>query len=701
MTANSKKAVEVGTIKEMDLIVEGIYNQVAVAQKILHSNVVKTNEAGMRLIEQAGGVDTDPSQMIEWSAVNQFDKKATDTKLPRFIIGGKWLGKISKKEENVPFIDDLASFTGASVTVFQRMNEAGDMLRVATSVINDKGTRAVGTYIPAKQEGGTANQVVSTVLSDRPYSGRAWVVNKWYDTLYTPLKDKKGNIIGMLFTGIPESVVTDSLIEKIQSIKIGQSGYPYVLNALKEDKGRYVVSFKGQRNGEMILGMNDSNGKEFIREITENAVKLHSGEKALIRYPWQNKDDKEPKMKQVRYVYFEPFDWVIAAGVYEDELYTAVVKVENESREMVNTILLVSLMALLISGICALLFGRSIANPVLLCVNAMSKLAGGDLTTSVDLKRTDELGLLANSINQSISQLRETVTNVAAASTELTESAHLLKETAINQAAGAEETNVQANTVAAAGEELATNSKAMAGAAIEITNSATTVAAAIEQMSASIQEVARNCSKESEIARDADNQARVTRELMDKLEDSAKQIGKIVELINRIADQTNLLALNATIEAASAGEAGRGFAVVANEVKELARQSASATEDIRRQVALIQENAKNSVNAIDGVAKVIEEVSHISGSIAAAVEEQSATTTEIVRSLHSVTSATNTLSENVQHSANGAKEVSLNIHGVSEAANESAKGAARITTSSNDVNALATRLNQLVSHFKV
>jgi methyl-accepting chemotaxis protein len=188
---------------------------------------------------------------------------------------------------------------------------------------------------------------------------------------------------------------------------------------------------------------------------------------------------------------------------------------------------------------------------------------------------------------------------------------------------------------------------------------------------------------------------------MVKLDDSARQIGKIVELINQIAEQTNLLALNATIEAASAGEAGRGFAVVANEVKELARQSASATEDIRRQVSLIQENTANSMVAIDDVASVIEQVSQIASSIAAAVEEQSATTSEIVRSLHSVTSSTKVLSENVQSASSGAAEVSRNIHGVSQAAGDSAKGAASISSGAGELSNLAGSLRGLVSRFKI
>jgi methyl-accepting chemotaxis protein len=383
--------------------------------------------------------------------------------------------------------------------------------------------------------------------------------------------------------------------------------------------------------------------------------------------------------------------WIMTVSVTEQDLLNYVHEIAYGMGVAAVLILLVS----------AFFIGRSISRPIVACSNAVQKLANGDLTGSVDFKRNDELGTLADSVNACIENLRKMVQEITHTSEALTESASILTETANSQAAGAEQTNVQAHTVAAAGEELAINSKSMTSSAGEISQAATTVAAAVEEMSSSIQEVARNCTQESEIARKADSQARQTRDLMIKLDESARQIGKIVELINQIAEQTNLLALNATIEAASAGEAGRGFAVVANEVKELARQSASATQDIRLQVSLIQENTSNSMEAIDDVAKVIEQVSQIASSIAAAVEEQSATTSEIVRSLHNVTSSTKSLSENVKNASAGADEVSRNINGVSQAASESAKGASRISSSAGELSHLAGSLGQLVNRFKL
>jgi len=357
--------------------------------------------------------------------------------------------------------------------------------------------------------------------------------------------------------------------------------------------------------------------------------------------------------------------------------------------------------AVLVGIALSLLITRALTRPIMRCVAAIQKLAQGDLTGLVGVKSSDEVGTLSTSIDTCIGNLRDLIGSLTQSATDLQRSARTLTDTAHTQAAAAEETTVQASTVAAAGEELSVNSRSMSASATQITQSTTTVAAAMEEMSSSIQEVARNCAKESEIARKADTQARETRVLMGKLDESARQIGKVVELINRIAEQTNLLALNATIEAASAGEAGRGFAVVANEVKELARQSAAATEDIRKQVSLIQSNTGASIKSLDEVGKIIEQVSQISSSIAAAVEEQSATTSEIVGTIHGVSTATGTLLQNVQQTAEGAAEVARNIAGVSTAADDGAKGAALISSSANELNALSSKLNQIVSKFKI
>ena len=186
---------------------------------------------------------------------------------------------------------------------------------------------------------------------------------------------------------------------------------------------------------------------------------------------------------------------------------------------------------------------------------------------------------------------------------------------------------------------MTSNIRALAVSSGEVSASSLTVASALEEMNASLSEVARSCEKESTITQSANSQAQMTQETMDKLGKSAQEIGKVVDVIRGIADQTNLLALNATIEAASAGESGRGFAVVANEVKALSLQSAQATEEISRQVRSMQDTTGFATKAIAEIANVIEESHLISGTIAAAVEEQSATTGEIAKTMGRMSSA--------------------------------------------------------------
>lgn len=309
---------------------------------------------------------------------------------------------------------------------------------------------------------------------------------------------------------------------------------------------------------------------------------------------------------------------------------------------------------------------RMIVNPLTYVVGKLNALARGDLTQIAEIKSSDETGEVANAVNQMSKRLREIMEELGGGIQAATEN----KGTQKDLCSGMDLMNNQAKTVASAGENLSSNVSNMAASAEEISASTNNVASAVEEMSATINEISKNCAKESQIAEKATRKAQETREVMKKLGDAASEIGKVVDMISSLANQTNLLALNATIEAASAGAAGKGFAVVASAVKELARQSAQATEQITTRIAHIQENTNLSVKAIEEVALVIEEVSQIANTIAAAVEEQSSTINEISKNMSGVSSATNEMAGNVQKSASSATEVSSNIQQISETARQ-------------------------------
>jgi len=256
-------------------------------------------------------------------------------------------------------------------------------------------------------------------------------------------------------------------------------------------------------------------------------------------------------------------------------------------------------------------------------------------------------------------------------------------------------------TVASAAEEASTNITAMSSGAEEMSSSVSTVAASMEQMSASINEVAQSCQKEVGIAEQADNEVKGAHETMLQLGTAAKEIGRIVEVITDIADKTNLLALNATIEAAGAGEAGKGFAVVANEVKELARQTAQATSEIRENIENMQQSTGRSIESMDAVSKIIEEVNVISQTIVAAVEEQSATVNEVTKSVSGASTAAGEIARNISETAVGIGEVSAKISGVDTQASGVADSIRHSRKDARHLVELSAGLSAVVKNFTI
>lgn len=257
-----------------------------------------------------------------------------------------------------------------------------------------------------------------------------------------------------------------------------------------------------------------------------------------------------------------------------------------------------------------------------------------------------------------------------------------LTETAQQLAAAAEELTATASTMSTSAERSTSVANSTATASEEVSKGVRTVAANTEEMTASIKEIARNASEASSTSATTLKQAQQTNAIITKLGESSMEIGNVIKVISSIAQQTNLLALNATIEAARAGDAGRGFAVVANEVKELAKQTAKATEDITNKITGIQKDSQSSVDAVTSIGQTIEKLNGIATAIAASVEEQSATTNEVSRV--------------VQESAKGVLSIAENVKMVSSAAKETFTGSGQVITAAKSLSELATRLEALI-----
>jgi methyl-accepting chemotaxis protein len=305
-------------------------------------------------------------------------------------------------------------------------------------------------------------------------------------------------------------------------------------------------------------------------------------------------------------------------------------------------------------------------------VQIVSAAAQGDLTQEIPFRGADAIGQLADALSRLVTELRKSISAIADNAQTLANSSEELSAVSSEMSANAEETSTQASVVSAASEQVSRNVQ--------------TVATGAEEMSASIREIAKNANEAAKVAGTAVRVTESTNGTITKLGESSAEIGKVIKVITSIAQQTNLLALNATIEAARAGEAGKGFAVVANEVKELAKATAKATEEISQKIEAIQGDTKGAVQAISQISSIISNINDLQNAIAAAVEEQTATTNEIGR--------------NVGEAAKGTTEIAQNISGVATAAKSTSAGASESQKASGELARMATALQKLVSQFK-
>ncbi len=534
------------------------------------------------------------SKPLNWTATNQVTKEKSNVLLPALRLGNGELGQVSDRNQRVDAVDRISDTSGAAATIFQKMNDSNDMLRVATSVVTAEGKRAIGTYIPATVDG-KPNPVISTVMSGNTYRGVALVVDRQYIVSYGPLRDSSSNIIGMTFAGLPQDS-SKTMRAAIQGAKVGKKGYASVIGASGDSRGRVIMSGGGVPDKSNMLELKDAKGNQYVEKLLQEAVTLSDGNTLSREFSFKSNLNGKLNNNLITVGYYKPWNWVIVTSLPMSEVKATGAVVDNELGKMVGVLVVLGVIVAIIGVVIGWKFGVRLA--------ANLRKGGYAISQSVD----------------TFCEVNEQLANVVAS------------------------TNTQATHLAQDSEEASGNVQ--------------TVASSATEMQASVNEIAQNASMVSAEATRAVALAGDASETANQLNASSVEIGSILTTISSIAEQTNLLALNATIEAARAGDAGKGFAVVANEVKELAGQTGTATEEISERVGAIQHDTAKAVQAIEEVSRVINEINDSQATIASAIEEQSATASGVAEamseaslSLHRISEASHVILSDVEHTS--------------------------------------------------
>ena len=451
-------------------------------------------------------------------------------------------------------------------------------------------------------------------------------------------------------------------IEAIRAIRYDANNYFWI----NDERPNIVLHpLRPELEGRDVSSFRDPTGKAVFVAFVEASRTPEGG---YVYYLWPKPGAVEPVRKLSFVKRFSPWGWVIGTGMYVDD-------VDAAWRRNAKTAGAVALACLLLLWGASILLERSIFRRLSRVTNELRDIAvgDGDLTHRIEVGSLDELGQLAKWFNMFVDKLHEMLASVAATAQQVAGASEGLSSTSRQITTNSEETSGQANLVSKLAQQVSENLQS--------------VSAGGEEMTSTIQSIASNAHEAASVASKAVQTAEAANSTIGKLGESSAEIGEVIKVITSIAQQTKLLALNATIEAARAGEAGKGFAVVANEVKELARQTAKATEDISHKITTIQADTKGAVEAIGTISGVIHQINDISGTIATAVEEQSATTNEMTR--------------NVADAAKGSGEITSNIGGVASAAQGTTTSAQESQKAANELADMAAQLRSLVEQFKI
>lgn len=495
-------------------------------------------------------------------------------------------------------------------------------------------------------------------------------------TLSAPIK------INGRFAGIVTADIDLSLFYNMVSrVKVFETGYISVIS----NAGTYVAHPEKERMGKPFLNFNDwarpymdkiKSGKGFVTETRSKT----SGDHLRICVPIQIGRTQTP--------------FAVLVSIPHK-------KITASARKMIYTTILIGTLSLITLLTMVFFITRSITIPLIKGVDFAREMSKGDFTQKLEIDQENEIGILSNALNSMVSNVGNIFREVKGGVGMLHSSSTELSAVARQIADNSEESSVKSNKANKAAMEMNENMRSVATASEQATSNLNMVAAAMEEMTATINEIAKNTENARGITGNAVSQAESASRRVTELGEAARTIGKVTDVISDISDQTNLLALNATIEAARAGEAGKGFAVVAGEIKELASQTAGATNEINREIENIRKTISLTVDEIKQILNVNNDVNDIVSNIATSVEEQSATTQEVTANISQASIGFESVNDSVVQSATVIKDISQDISEINKASETMSNNSSQVMLNAGQLLELAKQLSHTVKIFKV
>ncbi|OGV42447.1 MAG: hypothetical protein A2X46_11330 [Lentisphaerae bacterium GWF2_57_35] len=700
ITAVSK---ELDSLAQMNIaqIVKDVYSMCETSIEMMMGRLDQGLKATHAILRQGGGVVTAPMETQTWPVSWPQNPEITNMVLPVLKFGGEAFVPNRDFDVPTPVADEVKEVAGMVCSIFQRINEAGDMLRVGSCVPGADGQRAIGTVISAVRADGKSDPVVAAVLSGQTYRGLNPALGDMYLTGYEPLKDENGRVIGMLGVGWKMDAA-NSLMKAISQIKVGKTGYVWIVGGKGALKGTYIVSKDGARNGENILASTDADGRKFIQAIVEKAVSQPSGKIQMERYPWKNEGDSVPRMKVAAFTYFDTWDWIIAAGAYEDDYYDAREHVQGMMNKQARMLAYDGGVAVLLALALAFVLGWRMTRPISRINALASQIADGNLqgaseqlaqagfsSDDCDQRRAsrdeaDQLGCSFRRMTQSliglIGQVQRSGIQVTTSATEIAASARQLEATVSEQAASTNQVTATTKEISQTSQHLVQTMESVAGGAAQTASLADDSRQGLQGMESTMRQL-------------MDATGSISSRLS-TISVKANNIESIVTTITKVADQTNLLSLNAAIEAEKAGEYGLGFSVVAQEIRRLADQTAVATLNIEGMVKEMHSAVSAGVmemdKFIDQVRRGVDEVARIGGRLGG-----------IINQIQTLTPQFEQVRQGMQAQSEGAEQISHAMVQLSETATQTKGSLQEFNKATTQLTTAVKDLRQEVSKFKV